>query len=813
MESKKRPPPDDSAPVSRKKPMLSSASPQISANGSVEAGNGEPISVDTLEQFRKEAIYRKMKYYSRENERKQQRIAELELRKSKCEASLAAMTACWNQLLETIQLLANPDELPPLDPHIRESLTFPKALDDEQPDAFTSALETKRSVTAEVVTKFLQLGGATRQDTLRDRSYTQCQALQTECTALRSQVALMGQQLSESKELGERLSAQLADAENRAERAQSLSVVKVHVSRQSPAAESAIEPPQRSETRSPHPMNGTMEKESSLNAWKGLASTRLNHIEKLNTELKNMHARYNEAQVTIASLQKPSPTAAMYQPLLQHVSYLEKTLQEVQASVAQQNGELEATRRERDDLKSVVATYSESLQELRSSIPKRDAENARMREERDRAKGEFRLAERKLADLSKQQSTDELRALAQSRLERVCILQAEVSRLKGRLAAGSNDKELLHYILSAPSGTDIDVKYIEYLKERLTAAEFKVTSLETTVSHYDTDKPDIPRLLKSEADLRYQLQTANAELERFRSIYADATSKNALKRLEDEVARLQLLESNHAQSESSLYTELDKLSAAWEALDKKIESKIFDLAAVEERAYKAGLDKAKLETKYYASIKDRDSIDNERKNLQRLVEKQLKFMEKYKEQETITDAQLRDYNLEKDKLRAALEDTECRIKNLRLEVETSKKEAMGYKEHYEKLVSAPEGLLKKAEHLCHSWISMKNDLSQKAQELEVERISFNEDKEKFIRERTTSEAGESKGDDKTIQQLYTVINCSTCHQRPRTHHIAKCYHTFCHECLDVRLKNRMRKCPSCSAPFAQQDVQPIYFQG
>lgn len=51
--------------------------------------------------FRKEAIFRRMKYYSRESERCQSRIVELERQKSKCEAGLAAMETCWQQVKKT----------------------------------------------------------------------------------------------------------------------------------------------------------------------------------------------------------------------------------------------------------------------------------------------------------------------------------------------------------------------------------------------------------------------------------------------------------------------------------------------------------------------------------------------------------------------------------------------------------------------------------------------------------------------------------------------------------------------------------------
>lgn len=74
-----------------------------------------------------------MKHYSRENERSQAKITELERRRNTCEAGLAALEACWTQvkskcrglyvllltgffkLISTIRSLAKPDDLEPVD--------------------------------------------------------------------------------------------------------------------------------------------------------------------------------------------------------------------------------------------------------------------------------------------------------------------------------------------------------------------------------------------------------------------------------------------------------------------------------------------------------------------------------------------------------------------------------------------------------------------------------------------------------------------------------------------------------------------------
>jgi len=87
------------------------------------------------------------------------------------------------------------------------------------------------------------------------------------------------------------------------------------------------------------------------------------------------------------------------------------------------------------------------------------------------------------------------------------------------------------------------------------------------------------------------------------------------------------------QEPSALYTEIERLSALWENLDKQVKDKVFDLAAVEERIQKAATEKAKADNKYFATMRQKDAADAERKNLQRNLDKQVKVIEKLAETE------------------------------------------------------------------------------------------------------------------------------------------------------------------------------------
>jgi E3 ubiquitin-protein ligase BRE1 len=82
-----------------------------------------------------------------------------------------------------------------------------------------------------------------------------------------------------------------------------------------------------------------------------------------------------------------------------------------------------------------------------------------------------------------------------------------------------------------------------------------------------------------------------------------------------------------------LYTEIERLSALWENLDKQVKDKVFDLAVMEERIQKAATEKAKADNKYFATMRQKDAADAERKNLQRNLDKQVKVIEKLAETE------------------------------------------------------------------------------------------------------------------------------------------------------------------------------------
>ncbi|KAH9176746.1 hypothetical protein EDB89DRAFT_98045 [Lactarius sanguifluus] len=231
VESRKRPHMGDTDPLPSKKRAVSVNSTTILVNGDVHSTSPideEPRDQDSLEQFRKEAIFRRMRHYSRENERSQTRIAELERLKSTYEASLAVMGACWTQLVDTIRAHVKPDISPPLNDEDEDLFCLSKRISSEDSPTLAAAFEEKARSTHKLVAAFVQLSGA---NSLKDEMYRRYQRSQTECTALRSELEVMKAKLKDCLAQRDLYCSSLAATEMRLDRQQSRTVQAVYWSR------------------------------------------------------------------------------------------------------------------------------------------------------------------------------------------------------------------------------------------------------------------------------------------------------------------------------------------------------------------------------------------------------------------------------------------------------------------------------------------------------------------------------------------------------------------------------------------------------
>jgi E3 ubiquitin-protein ligase BRE1 len=148
------------------------------------------------------------------------------------------------------------------------------------------------------------------------------------------------------------------------------------------------------------------------------------------------------------------------------------------------------------------------------------------------------------------------------------VLESELRRHKAQLAANVGNDDLMLFFAD---GNTENAAYLENLRNRLTsvsafarrfhlnipysAAEDRAAALEQSLSHFQSDQPNIVKHVKAEAEVRQQLSEVEAQLEKYKAVYGDPStlppdvSKLAerLQQKEDENQRLRLLDTQRSQ--------------------------------------------------------------------------------------------------------------------------------------------------------------------------------------------------------------------------------------------------------------------------
>ncbi|KAJ7747309.1 BRE1 E3 ubiquitin ligase-domain-containing protein [Mycena metata] len=768
MESKKRPHAQEPDVSVTKKRILAGANGAPYVNGSAPETE-EPSDIDNLEMFRKEAIFRRMRHYSREHDRSQSRIAELERRKNTCEAGLAAMAACWTQLVEAIRLLAKPEDLPPNTPNTRDIFDISSHISDDDAPDLVSALEDNMQVTQNLVTKFVSLGS--RSQLSGEDAYVRCQKVQTECAALRSEIQVMHRKLRDSETQKGQFHEQLVAAETTADRLRSKTVIAIKPRPESASAQSPTEEGRKpSSPVLPTPPSTTINGHNGLidiEDRKFLADLREKEIEELRMEVADLTAS-NNAYALNAKVPPPEfvTESAQYQVLMDHAAYLTHALAESQQENTRLSEELQTALDSRTQWQeNVESTANQANQELKALIGKRDTENTRLRDQREQLAAE--LNERKQKDGIKMASAKELESLAEARSARIAVLESQLNRYKAQLAANAGNDDLMSFFFKG--GLD-DVAYIQELKTRVMEAEQRAAAVNQSLSIFQDEYPNVVHHMEAEANALQKLAAATVKLEKYEKTYGDlatlpldvAQLAEKLRVQDEEIERLRLKDKQHLQEKTSVYSELDQLSAAWEALDRQVKSKVFDLKEMEERVSKSGLDKAKSENKFFAAMRDKEAIENERKTLSRNLEKQGKVVERLVESER---------NLSGQVCKTLLADRERELAEKKQELQ-----------------------------------KMTEDLSLSKRQVEKQSTKLQERAAGSGSSRETELEAE-------LKKTMSVLKCTACKGAEfRDTVLTKCMHTFCRSCVDARLTTRQRKCPACGQSFAVADVQTIYLQ-
>ncbi|GAA5978816.1 hypothetical protein JCM5350_004831 [Sporobolomyces pararoseus] len=800
-----------------------------------------------LENFRKEAIYREMLSYKRQFQRAQSDVDQLRAERLACELRLSKVEMNWNNLVQQAELILPSTSQPSQNGNGRA--TSPPLTDVNLNDEELEEALSQRSAATKQLLQRLQAihpSSNPEQSSKVDELETKCRELLDQ--SLRSREALRLVRLTHEQTLTELESTHsaLLRAEKKFDRYQSATVAAVEgrslgASPRSPTNGTSTEG--RAGTKTPTTTSGGKGKEPShsteedskneagpashaaaeavaqalggeIEEMRDLVVRRAQELEELRSERIVLKNEIDSLKVKLVDLPDDVVAeSATFRMLQTHVQYLsgeyETKRQEADRATKEADGFREGMEAFRED---VIRESTEQLNELQSRLASNESELNRLRAARDEFKAE--AAEIKAKDFERSKAFEELKTLAQSRTDRMEVYQSEVKRLRMERAARNGDLEGVEMRIEAEDKTEEELA--DDLKTRLQTAEQLLLALKGQLESYAAagGVPDAERLVRSETEARTELTKALEKLEKLERIFgsnSDPEVRELAEKLREREEALKVADAqikSHDAASNALYGEIDRLSAAWSALDEQNSSKVFNLVHLEEKLQRLGAEKAKADNRYFATMRQKESLVNENAILTKLAEKQQQKVDSAAEMHHSLSEQLaaaeKEITLHQDNVRAYAE----QIGQLRRE----NSEALLRSEQNGKRIAELTALL--SERVAQAETEQAARKRAEEQLAKVER-QLQQANAKAASATATSNAGTDSNEIRELKKynadLSKMLKCSTCNLRFKGVIINRCGHTFCKECVDARLANRQRKCPNCGGQFGKDDVGPVYF--
>ncbi|KAK3990206.1 BRE1 E3 ubiquitin ligase-domain-containing protein [Cladorrhinum sp. PSN332] len=368
-----------------------------------------------------------------------------------------------------------------------------------------------------------------------------------------------------------------------------------------------------------------------------------------------------------------------------------------------------------------------------------------------------------------------------------------VERTEWKINLESEAQELTTELEKELHAKESDLTRIRSARDEL-AAELAMRKAsqeqeKTALSH-------IKELVDAKLDRINELES---ELERLRPS-EDATMSDARPDLE-------------SLSPEELRQKCAKLEKDFEAINKELplleksyikeralaHSKVMDFHALEERVAVLIAEKAKADQKYFAARKDMDIRINEIRTLRAQNGKSSDII-----------AQLKDVELQNRNL----------ISNLEKQVASLKSEAASVVAEKKRLEQMTAEATRRADSVKAQILSLtdlvkakdgtlatlKEQTAHREQELEKIKTRLeeaNKDSDKWRRKCQSNSTEEE-------EVLRNMVICTVCRSNFKTTILKVCGHVFCSNCVEDRLTNRMRKCPSCNKAFDRSDAMAIH---
>ncbi|KAF9925960.1 E3 ubiquitin-protein ligase bre1 [Linnemannia zychae] len=489
----------------------------------------------------------------------------------------------------------------------------------------------------------------------------------------------------------------------------------------------------------------------------------------------------------------------------QHVKALLVQVQSVRYESEFYRSEVLRLRSELDDLHSSRRKFVDTLENeeknrraaLEAELKKLESDILRVRDSRDRFQQMYE--NRCTKDDYEMQQNQEIRKIANTRKDRITSLTSDIQRLQEMLAANSDDWESYAFYLKGPS----DQITLKELRESLKVANEHITKLQIEIEaskEVAQQVRDLATVKESEERLKEQIDTLSARIAELENVVGSGAKENVkslVATLENRDATLRRLELKVQAREAvqvPLLNELHTVATAWGLLEEATSRKAIDLAQKEDLIFKLLSDKTRQESKCTHLVRAKEQSANMTAVMKRQSEMQLEQIQKLEEREKALGQQLATF--EKD------------MTTLNSEVTTQKTNLQELTQHNsnfkEKFTKQEERLLELQTLLKERTDAFENEVQTRKRLME-ESESMRKKLEEHNK-KSESSSGESSEAAKQAARYLKLLKCPACDVNFKSHVILRCMHVFCKSCMDKQMEYRQRKCPTCRENFGAKDI-------
>ncbi|KAJ9475128.1 E3 ubiquitin-protein ligase BRE1 [Pseudozyma hubeiensis] len=526
------------------------------------------------------------------------------------------------------------------------------------------------------------------------------------------------------------------------------------------------------------------------------SDSRYAEIQTLNEEVRTFRYKLHETQSKLTTLpEEVLLNSALYRELQTSLRHAQQDLQNTREAMQTLEKEVSAMREERGSFQQTVeAEASSRTEDLEKLVKAKEADVTRLRSQRDELNAE--LTERRSREQVKFTQIEEMKALLNSKEERLTLLTSQVRRLRMTVAAFHGQSAGV-----SASAADAEEDQFAILSREAQQAQARVSELEQRlgITSQSTAPNGNDATVKTEDGVETKIKAEAG---------AEALGESEL-RAENQRLRLSLQAAEA--SSKAVDDELEKISAAYADLERQASVKVTDVSRMEEKALRWVTEKSKADNKYFSAMRAKDAVDADLRMAKQVHERQQKTIEAFTETERNFAAQL---GVHEKQVTAFKKTTDVHVRR----IETLERELELAQSRLAESVRTKEAASDSAKELINT-ANVEKDQRKRAEE-RIVRLEKDLESSKRQLAKAAASAAKNKGRRDTDAGeggserdfLNALLQCSSCKERYRNRILTKCYHTFCSECIDSRVQTRQRKCPHCALAFAVSDVQPLYLQ-